>query len=156
MSLACIAHEVGRIKPAAMPEQRKPGFRFVTCCILTPSALPEDSPEGRSQILTYQYRDALGDIFLQTGELRMALEQFEAAVKSAPEGILKTNVEKMRAKCAVVGKKESKSTPLDPASVETRFRFYKVTFAERNDRLRPVSVPVALGSSIGRPVVRPG
>ena len=32
MSLACIAHEVGRIKPAAMPEQRKPGFRFVTPC----------------------------------------------------------------------------------------------------------------------------
>lgn len=52
------------------------------------------TPEARSQILTYQYRDALGDIFLKTDEPRMALEQFEAAVKSAPEGILKTNVEK--------------------------------------------------------------
>ena len=30
--LDCITHEVGRIKPAAMPEQRKPGFRFVTRC----------------------------------------------------------------------------------------------------------------------------
>lgn len=51
-------------------------------------------PEARSQLLTYQYREGLGDIFLQTGEPRMALEQFEAAVKAAPEGILKTNVEK--------------------------------------------------------------
>ncbi len=51
-------------------------------------------PEARSQILTYQYHEALGDIFLQTAEPRMALEQFEAAVKAAPEGILKTNAEK--------------------------------------------------------------
>jgi tetratricopeptide (TPR) repeat protein len=57
-------------------------------------ASTEATPEARSQILTYQYRDALGDIFLQAGETKMALEQFEAAVKSAPEGILKTNVAK--------------------------------------------------------------
>ena len=50
--------------------------------------------KGSTQILAYQYRDGLGDIFLQTGEPRLALEQFEAAVKSAPVGILKTNVEK--------------------------------------------------------------
>jgi tetratricopeptide (TPR) repeat protein len=52
------------------------------------------SPEIRSQILTYQWREALGDIFLQAGETKQALRQFEAAAKSAPEGILKTNVEK--------------------------------------------------------------
>jgi len=57
-------------------------------------ASTESAPEARSQILTYQYHDALGDIFLQAGETEMALEQFEAAIKSAPEGILRTNVEK--------------------------------------------------------------
>lgn len=52
------------------------------------------APEARSQILTLQWREGLGDIFLQVKEPQLALEQFEAAVKSAPEGILKTNVEK--------------------------------------------------------------
>ena len=52
------------------------------------------APEARSQLLTMQWREGLGDIFLQVKEPQLALEQFEAAVKSAPEGILRTNVEK--------------------------------------------------------------
>lgn len=52
------------------------------------------APEGRSQILTLQWREGLGDIFLQVKEPQLALEQFEAAVKSAPVGLLKSNAEK--------------------------------------------------------------
>lgn len=47
-----------------------------------------------SSLLGYQWREALGDLFLKTGEPELALVQFEEAVKSAPEGILKTNAEK--------------------------------------------------------------
>ena len=52
------------------------------------------APEARTQILTYQWHDALGEVFLKTGEPALALVQFSEAVKVAPEGILKTNVEK--------------------------------------------------------------
>ena len=52
------------------------------------------TPESRSQILSYQWHEGLGDIFMQANEPILAVKEFEAAVKVAPEGILKTNVQK--------------------------------------------------------------
>lgn len=40
-------------------------------------------PEKRSEVLTFYWREGLGDVFLATAEPKLAVEQFEAAVASA-------------------------------------------------------------------------
>jgi tetratricopeptide (TPR) repeat protein len=40
-------------------------------------------PEQRGDLLTYYWRDGLGDVFLATGEPGLAVQQFEAAVAAA-------------------------------------------------------------------------
>lgn len=61
-------------------------------------------PEARSQILTLQWREALGDIFMVVDDPAAAVREFEKAVEVAPAGILQKNVsgklEKARAALA--------------------------------------------------------
>ncbi len=52
------------------------------------------APENRSQILTYQWHQALGDTFLEAGEAKLAVAEFEAAIQAAPSEPLKTPVQK--------------------------------------------------------------
>ena len=49
-------------------------------------------PEARSTILTLQWREALGDIFLAVDDPAAAVREFEKAVEVAPAGILQNNV----------------------------------------------------------------
>jgi len=52
------------------------------------------APEQRSQILTYQWHNGLGDVFLQTGEAQLAVAQFEAALANTDQPALRKGVEK--------------------------------------------------------------
>ncbi len=52
------------------------------------------APENRSQILTYQWHQGLGDVFLEAGEIKLAVQEFEAAIQAAPSEPLKTPVQK--------------------------------------------------------------
>jgi tetratricopeptide (TPR) repeat protein len=62
-------------------------------------------PEQRTQILTYQWRDSLGDVFLKVGEPKLAIEQFEAALAATDQPGLKKSVEKKLAEArAAAGK----------------------------------------------------
>jgi tetratricopeptide (TPR) repeat protein len=51
-------------------------------------------PEQRSTILTYQWRDGLGDVLLAAGEPALAVQQFEAAVAASQPGVLRQSAEK--------------------------------------------------------------
>jgi tetratricopeptide (TPR) repeat protein len=54
-----------------------------------------DSPaEARSEILTFYWRDGLGDVFLATAEPQLAVEQYEAALKATSIELIKRNTEK--------------------------------------------------------------
>lgn len=52
------------------------------------------APENRSQILTYQWHQGLGDVFLDAGEAKLAVQEFEAAIQAAPSEPLKIPVQK--------------------------------------------------------------
>lgn len=52
----------------------------------------QSPPEARSQILTLQWREGLGDIFLAVDDPAAAVREFEKAVAAAPAGILQKNV----------------------------------------------------------------
>ena len=58
------------------------------------TSTPAVAPENRSQILTYQWHQGLGDVFLDAGEARLAVQEFEAAIQAAPSEPLKTPVQK--------------------------------------------------------------
>lgn len=51
-------------------------------------------PEERTTILAYYWRDALGDVFLKTGEPQLAASQFQAAIPNAPAQPQRESVEK--------------------------------------------------------------
>ena len=54
------------------------------------------TPEKRSELLTYFWHRALGDVFLDTGEPALAVEQFEAALKSCTiDGYIKDTQKKL-------------------------------------------------------------
>jgi tetratricopeptide (TPR) repeat protein len=50
--------------------------------------------ESRTPILTLQWHEGLGDVFSTLNESALAVKEFEAAVQVAPEGVLKTNLQK--------------------------------------------------------------
>ena len=64
-------------------------------------------PEQRTDILTYQWRDGLGDVFLAAGEPALAAQQFEAAIAAASNlGPLRQSAEKKLAEAkAAAGNK---------------------------------------------------
>ncbi len=51
-------------------------------------------PENRTPLLSYQYHEGAGDVLNALGNKTRAAEQFELAIKYAPQGILRDNVEK--------------------------------------------------------------
>ena len=54
-----------------------------------------DSPaESRNELLAYYWRAGLGDVFLATGEPQLAVEQYEAAMKSDINEVIKRGTEK--------------------------------------------------------------
>lgn len=63
-------------------------------------------PEQRSTILTYQWRDGLGEVLLATGEPALAAQQFEAAIAAANPGPLRQAAEKKLAEAKAAAEKK--------------------------------------------------
>ena len=52
------------------------------------------APENRSQILTHQWHEGLGDVFLEAGETTLAVAEFKSAIEFAPSESWKTPIQK--------------------------------------------------------------
>ena len=52
------------------------------------------APESRSGILTMQWNEGLGDVFLETGEAPLAIKHFESALASTNQPSLQKRIEK--------------------------------------------------------------
>lgn len=64
-------------------------------------------PEQRSNILTFYWREALGDVFLKTGEPTLAAAQFEAAIANAISDLHRQGIEKKLAEARAGEAKKS-------------------------------------------------